>query len=580
MRLYYFLQVGILLILLAPAFTWASSQTDVRRIAKAGAPELAISIINRFQPAPDRSVNAWTSWEKNRLEILSDSSRWSDLIERVDNYPEDLPADFQIHADMNRANALLETGNPNEALAVYRVLLWREDINAAEPKVRRTLRYGVIQAHLGLDDIDSALTAWRRFTQDYNDLTAPEKQLRARLALRAGHPDEALLALKDVSEAEAIPLRLLAEQASGKKTPKQLIAEVEKSVAQLNEKGRAQLWWIAAQAARDQKDGTSQISYLQKALQHSTAWEQDRLFPLKVDSLWDAYVAYGEYLGNRNKLLIGDDAAWIDQAGKEKDAIRQQALFAVVALEGQTGRSSSQGHAAFIQSLSKQQKDTRLISNLYLNSAHFPTITYIPEPARPLLAEQAVEQGNNSLASELMKGLSTIPEGADPFDWDLRRARIHVLGGDEDLGIDILYGLLGRYKSLEKSQADRFLQVLFDLQTLKRDREAIALFTAMQPRLTEQKQYRELLFWMADSYKSMGQYEQAGYLYLQSALLVDGVGLDPWGQTARFFAAENLAKAGLVEDARTLYLGLIRVASDNNRKVVLRQRIQQLHLLH
>jgi hypothetical protein len=304
------------------------------------------------------------------------------------------------------------------------------------------------------------------------------------------------------------------------------------------------------------------------------------LFPANIDSLWDAYVAYGEYLGNRKKLLIGDDDAWIEQAGKENNAIRQQALYAVVALEGQTGRSSSQGHAAFIQSLTNQQKDTQLISNLYLHSAHFPTTDYIPEPARPLLAEQAVEQGNNSLASELMKGVTTIPEGADPFDWDLRRARIHVLGGDEDLGIDILYGLLGRYKSLEKSQADRFLQVLFDLQTLKRDREAIALFTAMQPRLTEQEQYRELLFWMADSYKSMGQYEQAGYLYLQSALQVDGVGLDPWGQTARFFAAEMLAKAGLVEDARNLYLGLIRVASDNNRKVVLRQRIQQLHLLH
>ena len=156
---------------------------------------------------------------------------------------------------------------------------------------------------------------------------------------------------------------------------------------------------------------------------------------------------------------------------------------------------------------------------------------------------------------------------------------IHILGGNEDLGIDVLYGILGRYKEMDAKQIDRFLQVLFDLQTLKRDKEAIALFNALQPRLTTAKQQRELLFWMADSYKSLGQQEQAGYLYLRSATLLDGVGLDPWGQTARFFAAESLADAGLINDSRNLYQGLLKVAQDANRKMVLRQRLQHLQLM-
>jgi len=57
------------------------------------------------------------------------------------------------------------------------------------------------------------------------------------------------------------------------------------------------------------------------------------------------------------------------------------------------------------------------------------------------------------------------------------------------------------------------------------------------------------------------------------------VGFDPWGQTARFFAAESLADAGLVNDARHLYKGLLRVAQDENRKMVLRQRLQHLQLM-
>ncbi|NIQ09794.1 MAG: hypothetical protein GWO08_23170, partial [Gammaproteobacteria bacterium] len=62
---------------------------------------------------------------------------------------------------------------------------------------------------------------------------------------------------------------------------------------------------------------------------------------------------------------------------------------------------------------------------------------------------------------------------------------------------------------------------------------------------------------MADSRKAQGQYRDAARLYLKSALLAQE-GKDPWGQTARYQAAEALAKAKLVEDARHLFRDLLR----------------------
>ena len=65
---------------------------------------------------------------------------------------------------------------------------------------------------------------------------------------------------------------------------------------------------------------------------------------------------------------------------------------------------------------------------------------------------------------------------------------------------------------------------------------------------------------------------------MRSATLLDPRAMDPWGQTARYNAAESLSKAGLVDDARRIYRSLLRVTEDADRKGVLRMRLQQLWL--
>lgn len=556
----------------------ASSIQEVKDIARAGAPELALSMIKRFQPEHEKLPVRWASWEALRLDILTDEERWQDIIQRIKRYPAPLSSDFMLKSRTILANAHLQSGEPAQSLLIYRQLIW-DEYGESLPDQWRSWRLGVIRSYIGQERLDLALIAWRRYEQDYPDLKASELELRARLALQAGQADEAVDVLRTVDEAGVMPVLLLAQLDSGGLTPKKVMAQVEGAIKEADEGHLPQLWWVAASAAQSTRDGRQEILYLQRALQQALAKEKDPLFPIDAERLWDAYLAYGEFLGNQQGLLVGDDEAWLEIAQNEKDELKQSAYYAVTAIEGQLGSTREKGHAGLMKVLLDSGHSTAMLTNLYLHSANFPTAEYIPEVVRPLLAEAALERADHQLASSLMQGVNKPPEGADSFDWQLRRARIHILGGHEELGIDVLYAILAGHKVMDTKQVDRFLQVLFDLQTLKRDREAIALFNALQPRMTTHKQHRELLFWMADSYKSMGQKEQAGYLYMRSAILLDGVGLDPWGQTARFFAAESLADAGLIHDARHLYKGLLRVAQDENRKMVLRQRLQHLQLM-
>ena len=569
--------VVILCLCLFAVQAQASGIQDVQGISKAGAPDLALSMIDRFQPASPRALTQWVSWERVRLDILHDHERWADLIKRTKDYPEKLPEDFVLAAQSAVADAYLQSHQPIYALERYRNLIWGYSSSKYRSQWREW-RLGVIQTYLALGQLDQALVAWRRFEQDFENLSIKEKILRAELALKTGNPDESIEALKGVEDSRVEPLRQLAVLLSGKKKPKEQAAKADKLAKSATGRAQAQLWWVAARAARQAGQGREEIQYLQKALNTPLTDKPDSVFSLSADQLWNAYRDYGEFLGNSKGLLVGDDAAWLKAATEEKDSLKKLSYLVIVALEGQTPENRAKAHSGLLKHWQESKAGSAFINNLYMHSSYFPSGNYVPEVIRPSLAEYALEKGNSELASELMRGIDQPPEDSDAFDWDLRRARIHILGGHEDLGIDVLYGVLSRHVQFSDMQADRFLQVMFDLQTLKRDKDAIALFTALQPRLASQKQLRELLFWMADSYKSLGQYEQAGYLYLRSALFIDQRGLDPWGQTARFFAAENLAEAGLIDDARTLYQGLYRVAQDENRKVVLRQRLQQLQL--
>ncbi|MFT5218847.1 MAG: tetratricopeptide (TPR) repeat protein, partial [Gammaproteobacteria bacterium] len=152
------------------------------------------------------------------------------------------------------------------------------------------------------------------------------------------------------------------------------------------------------------------------------------------------------------------------------------------------------------------------------------------------------------------------------------------LGGRYEEGNQVLSVLFDEYQQVDVESTDRILQILFDLQTINYHQQAIQYFGRLLSLEVEPKQRREILYWIADSYNGLEEYDRAALLYLQSAMLPGPETLDPWAQTARFNAAENLEKSGYIDDARRIYLGLLKVTREPARRSVLNQKIQQLWL--
>jgi tetratricopeptide (TPR) repeat protein len=221
----------------------------------------------------------------------------------------------------------------------------------------------------------------------------------------------------------------------------------------------------------------------------------------------------------------------------------------------------------------------QLLRKLFIDTRPFPTEAGIPDEVRYLLVDDALSKNDITLATRLMSGFETVPRGADPFEWGLRRARILVLGGRHAEGMEALNKLLQGDGRLDRAAWDRLLQVIFDLQTVGRHEDAIDLFKNILQRPLEPQLQREILYWQADSYKALNDHTRAAWLYLKSATLLDAQGLDPWGRTARFQAAEVLTAAGLPEDARRIYEGLLRVTREPERRAAIKYKLQELWLI-
>jgi tetratricopeptide (TPR) repeat protein len=219
-----------------------------------------------------------------------------------------------------------------------------------------------------------------------------------------------------------------------------------------------------------------------------------------------------------------------------------------------------------------------LLENLFNHSETFSNARDIPAGIRFQLVDLALKSADIEEATRLMSGLNSVPPGTSRLDWQLRQSRVLILGGRYDEGNEVLQGLIGEYTEPNPEATDRILQVLFDVQTVGLHAEAIEHFERLLRLDIEARRRREILFWIADSYRGLEKYEQAALLYLQSAMLPSPEAMDPWAQTARFNAAESLQLAGLVDDARRIYQGLLDVTEDPARRSVLSHKIQQLWL--
>lgn len=560
---------------------YANQQLDsLKHISAAGAPFLTLKMLEQAQPGVDQDLYEWILWEQERFNILSDWKQWNKLLVRIESLPKDLPEQFQQQASSYQIRAYIELGQNKTARALLREKLWNVDSgSSAEYKNWRQL---LIETYLNENRIDDARIALLRFQQDFQQGDKDWILLRARVLMQAQRYDEAIDVLSNRLDWKSLAMKLLAEYRNKQHTAQsvwdlceKLIAKVKNDPEQL-----ASYWSIAAIAAQD-INPAQQVVALEARL-GIKAESVDSLFNLTPDQLWQAYYDYAQLVGNRSELLLGDDNSWLELALNvaKPTPIKSRSLLVFLMIESTQPEIQKQAATAFLKSLDlEQQENQQLLDNLFNRSDRFKQASSIPVEIRFQLVDQALKQADISEATRLMSDLHSIPGDTREFDWLLRQSRVLLLGGKYEQGNQILDELFGIYKEVNKEDTDRILQVLFDMQTIGQNEQAIGFFRRLMSLNIEPRQKREILFWMADSFKGLSQYERAALLYLQSAMFIGPDAMDPWAQTARFSAAESLQKSGLVDDARRIYQSLLAITEEPARRSVLRHNIQQLWLI-
>ena len=551
----------------------------LKNISAAGAPALTLKMLDQAQPTVDEDLYAWILWEQERLSILAQWQQWNELLVRAETLPVDIPEQFRRQAATYQATAFMHLGQTETARQILREWLWRSgNAGSAEYETWRRL---VITSYLEDGRVEDARIALLRFDQDFSSEDLEWLLLRARVLIESDRFEQAVQILEGQQAWQARLISLFASFKLGRVDKAELwqLVKRESEKQAISAAELASLWALGYTAAQKMSPVDRVVAL--ESLFRSGGQSPLKLFQLRADLLWQDYLEYARLVGNRAELLLGDDEAWLALAKKasKPTPVKARSLYAMLILQSSDAQIADRAASGYIQTFAEiDAAERNLLEYLFNRSEAFSSARKIPPGIRYQLVDLALKSADIEEATRLMSGLTTVPQGTSQFDWQLRQARVLVLGGRYREGDQVLRMLIGAYREPKTELTDRILQVLFDLQTVNLHSEAIAHFNQLLRLEIEPKQRREILFWIADSFRAMEQYDQAALLYLQSAMLPAPEAMDPWAQTARFNAAESLQLSGLTDDARRIYLELLAITDDAARRSVLNHKIQQLWL--
>ncbi|MCW9013257.1 MAG: hypothetical protein OQL06_05700 [Gammaproteobacteria bacterium] len=565
-----------------------------------GTPGLALRITKKNQPDLNKkNLEIWLLWEQKRILLLEYLERWDEIVKRIAQQEPSLKRFTVATADRNwfltrKVKANLQLNNNQQALEQLQELLWNVNAYVSSDVIAMWRRL-IIRTYMNMGLLEDAQHAMRRYQQDYGEMGNEDgvkwKLLQAKLLLQTGRSRQAILLLDNEQTAAADALLLMAKLYEDVATATGIKNQLIKKLAdpELNETNQRLYWYVLLHVFRAMQDHAGQIDALEQLLSmEGRRYLSDVFFDVEqfvsADALWDVYQIYGESLANQYKLLRGNDEAWYVEASNlfESEPLKSRALFSELAFSAQQQQHRHVAMHQLVKLLEKQEAGLRLINQLFLHSKRITDIEQVPAEVRYRLVDYALEQADLKSAARLMEKLKQPPEGEDGFAWSLRRARVLILGGQYEEGARLMKSLLTIDQQLEAQQIDQYMQVVFDFQNVQQHDLALSLFKNLEQLEITAKLQREILFWKAESYQARGDknsddFEQAAFLFLKSAKPLDNV-IDPWFHTASFRAAEALAEAGLIDDARRQYLKLLRFTSNTARKAVIQQRLQQLRL--
>lgn len=579
---HWFLGIAVWLLTALPSPGLAEDLDRVLALAEGGAPGLALRIMDGLQPPLERDAAAWMRWERERIRIYRISENWPALVRRLDPLPPRIPVEFKHWAGTELAHAYLALDSGEQARRALLPLIWDRE---GTPAARREWRRMLIRSYLLDGTLGDAQRAVLRFQQDYGGDERDDILLRARILLLAGEAGAAAdLLAGEAEDPEVGVLHLLAQLRSEAREPRRVMQAGLRQMRGewVGEELKSRLWAVVAEAAAAADDYPTWVHALENVFADpGGAAFEDNLFEFRAEQLWSAYLAYATLLGNDEQYLIGDDRPWLEaaEAAAGRYPVRSRSLYALLVQRAGDPTVRAAAVEALLASLERHKHGDVLLRRLFLQSPAYEDPRDIPLAVRHRLVDLALAESDIELASRLMAGLQAAPDQADRFHWQLRRARVLVMGNQAGAGAQALLELLEEEPQLSRERLDRLLQVVFDLQTVGEHEAALQVFGAVLQRAGDMQLQREILYWMAESQRARERHAAAAQLYLQSAMLPGVRAMDPWAQTARYQAAVALAAAGLVEDARRLFTELLEVTEDASRRAVLKRELQRLWLV-
>ena len=555
---------------------------DLSRL-KFATPQLSVRLIEQHQQKLEPGSETWLSWEKKHLQLLSELGNWSQIIERINTRQLTIPEDYRAWFALLKATAQLKLSRAGKVRGDIRRLIWSDtDLTTEQIASARRL---IIRSYLIENKAADAQRAMLRYQQDYGEGGLPWRLLQTKVLLATQRFQQAARLMAKEKEDSVQPLKQLTRLKAGldgaQYSYKKALQSALQTEAVSSQNIKRQNWMLAYIAAGLERHYKAEIEALEYALITGVADADHDLIAVSAALLWQKYLQYAEYLGNQNHLLTGDDEAWFAHASDrfETQPTEARALLAYVGIKASV---PARRQLAFTQlSVLIDKKITsgiRLIELLFSDPGLFDSVQKVPIEIRYQLLDYALSRGKIKRAARLFEFLPQPPEGKKRLAWDMRRARVLVLGGEYKQGAEVLLALL-KHETLSVESLNRLMQVIFDLQKVEQHGLAIELFDAIDSRSQDPELQRELRFWSAESYQALQQYEVSAHLYLTSALMIAEKQSDPWSQTARYKAAEVLTMAGLIDDARSLLQQLLKSTSNSNRKAIIKQKLQELWLL-
>jgi hypothetical protein len=580
------------------------SLEQMDELVELGMPALALRLLKQEQQHWPIYSPDWYAFEQKHIVLLSAVDDWQSVITRTETLLTNAKPGEQITEEISRwfisqqIVAWLKLRQPEKALSQLRALLWNADNPVNDSDLIALWRRLVVRAYLLMNADADAQQALLRYRQDYGNnhlnLNHDWRLLQARVLLRLKRPDEVIDLLQEPESHIEKALRLVAAIRARPKNTSLYVKEIEKKLAERNlDKNRTaekilrreEVWayrYVLYEAALSNKDFLKASITLRDLLamghSHPALGEE---FSVGGDDLWKLYESVGNKIGNRLKLLLGDDVSWYDKASElqEKQPDEALGLYTVLAFNARDKSKQQLAHKEIVALLVKNADGLELVNQLYLHGSKISSVKSLPLEVRYRLVDYALSKGDITLAARLMQSLQQPPEGQNVFDWRMRKARVLILEGKYEAGEKVLTKTINENTKLIPEQMDHFLQVVFDVQTVERHKQALRLFDLLKEDWLNDKIRLELFFWRAESYFALKQYGQASWLYLKSALMADRVQYGLWAESARFKAAGSLTKAGLYDDAQKIYTELLSYAGTESKKSVIKQKLQHIRLL-